>query len=182
MRSSRRITAPPNRAGFAAGRCRRLIRPSADPGEWGPEGAAKGGPVDVNGNEAGLRTFGHSSYAATQCHVTISLGINADGSPAASYTGKGGANGVCPARGATQTARWRLPRRCPRGRPLHVPSLQVIIRRHVLHRATRGPSSAARQTARTEARRHLTHRRNTDETTRIACPHRPDRAWRIGLR
>ncbi|WP_336172240.1 hypothetical protein [Ensifer sp. MJa1] len=39
--------------------------------------------------------FNENYYEAKGGDVTISLSINPDGSPSVSYTGKGGANGVC---------------------------------------------------------------------------------------
>ncbi|HEV7321666.1 MAG TPA: hypothetical protein VGO04_23935 [Ensifer sp.] len=57
--------------------------------------ADEGGPVYINGKEAKLRVFNENYYEAKGAGVTISLSINPDGSPSVSYTGKGGANGVC---------------------------------------------------------------------------------------
>lgn len=57
--------------------------------------ADQGGPVYINGKEAKLKKFNNKYYEAKGGHVTISLAINPDGSPSISYTGQGGANGVC---------------------------------------------------------------------------------------
>jgi len=57
--------------------------------------ADQGGPIYINGKEAKLKTFNDNYYEAKGGHVTISLTINPDGSPSVSYTGQGGANGVC---------------------------------------------------------------------------------------
>ena len=57
--------------------------------------ADKGGRVYINGKEAKLKVFNENYYEAHGAGVTISLGINPDSSPSVSYTGKGGANGVC---------------------------------------------------------------------------------------
>ena len=57
--------------------------------------ADEGGPVYINGKEAKLKVFNENYYEAHGAGVTISLGINPDSSPSVSYTGKGGANGVC---------------------------------------------------------------------------------------
>ncbi|PWK63687.1 hypothetical protein [Aminobacter sp. AP02] len=57
--------------------------------------ADKGGPIYINGKEGQLKKFNNNYYEAKGSGVTISLTINADGSPDVSYTGKHGANGVC---------------------------------------------------------------------------------------
>jgi hypothetical protein len=57
--------------------------------------ADQGGPIYINGKEGKLKVFNENYYEAKGGGVTISLSINPDGSPAVSYTGKGGANGVC---------------------------------------------------------------------------------------
>ncbi|WDZ75257.1 hypothetical protein PWG15_11570 [Ensifer adhaerens] len=57
--------------------------------------ADEGGPVYINGKEAKLKVFNENYYEVHGAGVTISLSINPDGSPSVSYTGKGGANGVC---------------------------------------------------------------------------------------
>ena len=57
--------------------------------------ADEGGPVYINGKEAKLHVFNDNYYEAKGHGVTISLSINPDGSAAVSYTGHGGANGIC---------------------------------------------------------------------------------------
>lgn len=57
--------------------------------------ADEGGPIYINGKEAKLHVFNDSYYEARGSGVTISLSIRPDGSLAVSYTGHGGANGVC---------------------------------------------------------------------------------------
>lgn len=57
--------------------------------------ADAGGPVYIDGKEAKLHKSNDSYYEAKLGHVTISLSVNPDGSADVSYTGKGGANGVC---------------------------------------------------------------------------------------
>ena len=57
--------------------------------------ADDGGPIYINGKEGKLKVFNENYYEAKGSGVTISLSINPDGSPAVSYTGKGGANGIC---------------------------------------------------------------------------------------
>jgi hypothetical protein len=57
--------------------------------------ADEGGPIYINGKEARLTVFNDTYYEAKGHGVTISLSINPDGSAAVSYTGHGGANGVC---------------------------------------------------------------------------------------
>ena len=57
--------------------------------------ADEGGPIYINGKEAKLHVFNDNYYEAKGLGVTISLSINPDGSAAVSYTGHGGANGIC---------------------------------------------------------------------------------------
>ncbi|WP_077960507.1 hypothetical protein [Ensifer adhaerens] len=57
--------------------------------------ADEGGPIYINGKEAKLKVFNENYYEAKGAGVTISLSINPDGTSSVSYTGKGGANGVC---------------------------------------------------------------------------------------
>ncbi|RDL51126.1 hypothetical protein BLJAPNOD_02255 [Ensifer sp. M14] len=57
--------------------------------------ADEGGPIYINGKEGKLKKFNDNYFEAKGAGVTISLSINPDGSPAISYTGKGGANGIC---------------------------------------------------------------------------------------
>ncbi|MBK1866279.1 hypothetical protein [Taklimakanibacter albus] len=61
--------------------------------------ADQGGPVYINGKEGKLKKFNNNYYEAKGGGVTISLAINPDGTPSISYTGKGGANGVCSLKG-----------------------------------------------------------------------------------
>lgn len=57
----------------------------------------EGGPVYVNGKEAVLKKFNDNYYEARDAATgtTLSLSKNPDGTLSASYTGRGGANGVC---------------------------------------------------------------------------------------
>jgi hypothetical protein len=57
--------------------------------------ADEGGPIYINGKEGKLKKFNDNYFEAKGGGVTISLSINPDGSPSVSYTGKGGANGIC---------------------------------------------------------------------------------------
>nr|WP_314873421.1 hypothetical protein [uncultured Pseudomonas sp.] len=57
--------------------------------------ADEGGPLFINGKEAKLKRFNDNYFEAKGGGVTVSLSISADGTPSVSYTGKGGANGVC---------------------------------------------------------------------------------------
>lgn len=57
--------------------------------------ADKGGPVFINGKEAKLKKFNDNAYEARGSGVAITLTRNPDESWDVSYTGKGGANGVC---------------------------------------------------------------------------------------
>ncbi|KQS96308.1 MULTISPECIES: hypothetical protein [unclassified Rhizobium] len=57
--------------------------------------ADQGGPIYINGKEGKLKVFNENYYEAHGSGVTISLTISPDGSADVSYTGKGGANGVC---------------------------------------------------------------------------------------
>ncbi|MGH8381722.1 hypothetical protein [Pseudomonas sp.] len=57
--------------------------------------ADEGGPIFINGKEAKLKKFNENYFEAKGSGVTISLTIKPDGSPDVTYTGKGGANGVC---------------------------------------------------------------------------------------
>lgn len=57
--------------------------------------ASEGGPVYLNGKEAKLKKFNDNYFEATGSGVTVSISVNPDGSPSVTYTGKGGANGVC---------------------------------------------------------------------------------------
>ena len=57
--------------------------------------ADEGGPIYINGKEAKITVSKKNYYEAKHGAVTISLSVNPDGSPSISYTGKGGANGIC---------------------------------------------------------------------------------------
>lgn len=57
--------------------------------------ADEGGPVYINGHQAKLKKYNSKAYDAVHASVTVSFSINPDGSVGASYTGKGGANGIC---------------------------------------------------------------------------------------
>ena len=57
--------------------------------------ADQGGPVFINGKQAKLKRFNDNYYEARGAGVTLSIGINPDGTPAMSYTGPGRANGIC---------------------------------------------------------------------------------------
>ena len=58
--------------------------------------ADAGGPVYVDGRETTLKRFSETYYEARdkQTGTTLSISSN-DGTPQVSYTGRGGANGVC---------------------------------------------------------------------------------------
>ncbi|XFC39034.1 DUF3011 domain-containing protein [Stenotrophomonas indicatrix] len=59
--------------------------------------ADAGGPVYVQGRETSLKRFNDNYYEArdSRSGVTLSISAAADGGVQLSYTGKGGANGVC---------------------------------------------------------------------------------------
>lgn len=59
--------------------------------------ADEGGPVYVNGKEASLKRFNDNYFEAKDAATgsTISLSKSPDGTMSVSYTGRGGANGVC---------------------------------------------------------------------------------------
>lgn len=59
--------------------------------------ADEGGPVYVNGRETKLKKFSDDYFEASDSNsgVTLSITRAADGGAQMSYTGKGGANGVC---------------------------------------------------------------------------------------
>ena len=62
--------------------------------------ADAGGPVFIDGKEAQLKVFNDDYSEASLDGATISIAINTDGTPGLSFTGPGGANGVCsPAEG-----------------------------------------------------------------------------------
>lgn len=73
--------------------------------------ADEGGPIYINGIEGNLKKISDSHFEAKDAKsgVTISLSLAPDGTASVSYTGSGGANGVClvasgaaPMRGAAQ--------------------------------------------------------------------------------
>ncbi|WP_416055857.1 DUF3011 domain-containing protein [Stenotrophomonas maltophilia] len=59
--------------------------------------ADEGGPVYVQGREAALKRFNDRYVEArdAQSGVTLSISTGDDGTPQISYTGRGGANGIC---------------------------------------------------------------------------------------
>ncbi len=59
--------------------------------------ADEGGPVYVQGREAALKRFNDRYFEArdAQSGVTLSVTTGDDGAPQISYTGRGGANGIC---------------------------------------------------------------------------------------
>ena len=57
--------------------------------------ASEGGPVLINGKEATIKKFSESYFEAKGSGVTISVTVEPDGYVSVSYTGKGGANGIC---------------------------------------------------------------------------------------
>lgn len=57
--------------------------------------AEAGGPVHINDKPATLSKFSEQYYEARGAGVTISISLANDGSPSVTYTGKGGANGLC---------------------------------------------------------------------------------------
>ncbi|MFJ4157846.1 hypothetical protein ACIPZF_24010 [Pseudomonas sp. NPDC089752] len=57
--------------------------------------ADEGGPVYIDGKEAKLKKFSDTYFEAKGSGVTVSITINPDETLGVSYTGKGGANGVC---------------------------------------------------------------------------------------
>ncbi|HDS1301787.1 MULTISPECIES: DUF3011 domain-containing protein [Stenotrophomonas] len=59
--------------------------------------ADEGGPVYVQGRETALKRFNDRYFEARDANsgITLSISRNDDGSPQVSYTGRGGANGIC---------------------------------------------------------------------------------------
>ena len=55
----------------------------------------EGGPAYINGNQAKLKKINDSTFDVTGGGVTVSIGLNPDGSASVMYTGKHGANGIC---------------------------------------------------------------------------------------
>lgn len=65
--------------------------------------ADEGGPVYVNGRETRLKKFSDDYFEASDSNsgVTLSITRSPDGGAQMSYTGKGGANGICTIGGAS---------------------------------------------------------------------------------
>lgn len=59
--------------------------------------ADEGGPVYVQGREAALKRFNDRYFEARDANsgITLSISSNDGGTPQISYTGRGGANGIC---------------------------------------------------------------------------------------
>ncbi|MBH1568640.1 DUF3011 domain-containing protein [Stenotrophomonas maltophilia] len=59
--------------------------------------ADEGGPVYVQGRETALKRFNDRYFEARDANsgITLSISRNDDGSPQVSYTGRGGATGIC---------------------------------------------------------------------------------------
>ncbi|MFL6959085.1 DUF3011 domain-containing protein [Nocardiopsis yanglingensis] len=59
--------------------------------------ADDGGPVYVQGREATLKRFNDRYFEARDANsgITLSISPNDEGTPQISYTGRGGANGIC---------------------------------------------------------------------------------------
>ena len=59
--------------------------------------ADEGGPVYVQGREAALKRFNDRYFEARDANsgITLSISRSDDGTPQISYTGRGGANGIC---------------------------------------------------------------------------------------
>ncbi|ARZ72896.1 hypothetical protein CCR98_01385 [Stenotrophomonas sp. WZN-1] len=59
--------------------------------------ADEGGPVYVQGREATLKRFNDRYFEARDANsgITLSVSSSDDGTPQISYTGRGGANGIC---------------------------------------------------------------------------------------
>ena len=57
--------------------------------------ADEGGPAYVNGNEADVAVSNENYYEAKGGGVTISVSSEAGANPSVSYSGPGGANGIC---------------------------------------------------------------------------------------
>lgn len=57
--------------------------------------ADEGGPLFINSKEAKLKKINDNYFEAKGSGVTVSLSLSPDGTPSISYTGKGGANGIC---------------------------------------------------------------------------------------
>ena len=57
--------------------------------------ADDGGPAYINGEEADVAVSNENYYEATGGGVTVSVSSEAGANPSVSYTGAGGANGIC---------------------------------------------------------------------------------------
>ncbi|WP_216072477.1 hypothetical protein, partial [Acinetobacter nosocomialis] len=59
--------------------------------------ADEGGPVYVQGRETALKRFNDRYFEARDANsgITLSISRNDDGSPQVSYSGRGGATGIC---------------------------------------------------------------------------------------
>ncbi|HCT27135.1 MAG TPA: hypothetical protein DIW85_13090 [Stenotrophomonas sp.] len=59
--------------------------------------ADEGGPVYVQGRETALKRFNDRYFEARDANsgITLSISSSDDGTPQISYTGRGGANGIC---------------------------------------------------------------------------------------
>lgn len=55
----------------------------------------EGGPAYINGSEAALKKFNENYFEAKGAGVTVSISVSPGGGVDVSYTGKGGANGIC---------------------------------------------------------------------------------------
>lgn len=68
--------------------------------------ADEGGPVYFNGKEAQLKRFNDEYFEARDAGAdfTLSISRTPDGGVSLSYTGKGGANGVCSVSGASSSS------------------------------------------------------------------------------
>lgn len=57
--------------------------------------ADEGGPVYINGTEAQVSVSSDAYFEASLGDTVVSISIGDDGTPMASYTASGGANGIC---------------------------------------------------------------------------------------
>jgi hypothetical protein len=57
--------------------------------------ADEGGPIYINGEEAETKKFSDAYFEAEGSDVTVSISIGEDDSASVTYTGPGGANGIC---------------------------------------------------------------------------------------
>ena len=55
----------------------------------------EGGPAYINGNQAKLHKINDNTFDVSGGGVTVSIGVNPDGSASVMYTGPHGANGIC---------------------------------------------------------------------------------------